>query len=442
MKPRGWPWIDGLRGRIAVALLAALLLQFIGGEIIFERVEAARIESGRTQRLTDWLLLADTFIDARPHAVSQINEILQPRLTLSRAAAPPPNFVSKDLPSAPEITHQILTAQPVLRSFDLRAARVGSELHAVVRLSDGDWIHFRSPDFFDYSSKLARYNAAAILLIICVFMLALVFNRMISRPLAQIAAAAERVGRDEPVHLQIKGPREIRQVAAAFDRMQTRLLHRVRDRLQALAAVSHDLRTPLARLRLNAATVTDSETRAWLEQDVAEMEAFVTSVLDYLRGNDGETAQQADVASIVMTVVDEARDAGDAVSYQGPNRLEWLTRPVKLKRLVRNIVQNAARHGGNARVTLSSDAEKITLLIDDDGPGIPGSELHTVFAPFTRVETSRSRRTGGVGLGLAIAQQFTDLLGGTITLANRAEGGLRVMILLPVPASSTACGDS
>lgn len=431
MTPRRFAWLDGLRARIAVALFAALLIQFVGGEIIFDRVESARMERGRAQRLADWLQFADEFIGTRPDAIGRMNAMWEPRLHIVRTAAPPPRDIAQGDVGDSEIVERIVAAQPRLGRMGLRAAREGDALHGTVRLGDGGWLAFRSEDYFEGHSQLYHYTASVLLLILCVVLLALLFGRMIARPLAQIAKAAERVGRDEAVPISVEGPREVRQVAAAFDRMQTRLLAHVRDKLQSLAAMSHDLRTPLARLRLNASTVEDAETRAALEQDVREMEAFVTSVLDYLRGNDPEKEQQADIASIVMTVVDEARDAGDAVTYDGPDRLESITRPLKLKRLVRNIVQNATRHAGNAAVTLSSPPHAITITVDDDGPGIPESELESVFAPFTRLDTSRSRHTGGAGLGLAIARQLVGRLDGAISLQNRAEGGLRVTIELP-----------
>ena len=420
---------DGLRARIAVALFAAVLFQFVGSEIIFAEVEETRMERGRSQRLADWLLFADEFIDTRPDAVERMNRMWHPRLSIERREQLPdlaaPSTVGGD------IAQGILERQPPLAARDLRAVRDGDALVGSIRLSNGDWLRFRSEDYYQGYSLSYHYTASLLLLIASVVLLALLFGRMIGRPLARIAQAAERVGRDDDVTIAIEGPREVRQVAAAFDRMQARLLDHVGERVQSLAAMSHDLRTPLARLRLNASTVDDLETRAALELDIGEMEAFVSSILDYLRGDDPELVQPADIASIAMTVVDEARDGGGDVHYHGPDRLEGLTRPLKLKRLLRNIVQNGVRHAGGAHLHLSSDAREIIVRVDDDGPGIPEDKIKEVFEPFTRVENSRSRSTGGAGLGLAIARQLSRRMNGTINLKNRQEGGLSVTIRIP-----------
>lgn len=213
--------------------------------------------------------------------------------------------------------------------------------------------------------------------------------------------------------------------------MQSRLLAQLHDRLQSVAAMSHDLRTPLARLRLNASTVEDSETRVALEEDVREMEGFVASVLEYLRGEEPEPERRTDIASLVMAVAEEQRDAGVDIDYAGPHRLEVNSRPLKLKRLVRNIVQNAARHAGNARVRIEDLPDSTVIVVEDDGPGIPSELMDAVFEPFRRLETSRNRGTGGSGLGLAIGRRLVDRLGGTIELTNRPAGGLKAVICLP-----------
>lgn len=412
-------------------MFAAILLQFVGSEIIFTEVEETRIERGRSQRLADWLLFANEFIDTRPDAAARMNVMWAPRLRVVQHDAPPkPEHESLSLD--PEIAQRVVASQPGLAPLDFRAARDGDALHGTIRLSNGNWLSFRSEDYFRGYSLFYHYTASALLLLLSVVVLALLFGRMISRPLAHIASAAEQVGRDTPVALNTSGPREVRQVAAAFDRMQTRLLDHVTERVQSLAAMSHDLRTPLARLRLNASTVDERETRDALEQDIAEMEAFVTSILDFLRGDEPEQEQSVDIASIAITVIDDARDAGDEASYEGPDRLEALTRPLKLKRLLRNILQNGVRHAGGAHMTLLREADHVTIRVDDDGPGIPPDRIEAVFKPFTRVETSRSRNTGGAGLGLTIADQLSQRLGGTITLTNRPGGGLSVLIRLPL----------
>lgn len=426
-------WFDGLRGRIAAALLLALMAQFIGSDIIFERIEAQRMERGRAQRLADWLSFADEFAGAHPDALARMTALWQPDLIVSRSAATPPGRGPQGDAEAARVEKLVRIARQQMEPLRFRAVREGRDLTGSMRLSSGGWLVFRAKDYFVGRSQIYRYMTSALLLLLCVVLIVLLFGRMIARPLKRIADAAELVGREENVPILVEGPREVRQVAAAIDRMQSRLLTQLNDRVQAMAAMSHDLRTPLARMRLNAASVGDADARIALQQDVDEMEGFVSSVLDYLRGDEAEGEKRADIASIVMTVVDEARDRGEAAEYAGPHRLETMTRPLKLKRLVRNIVENATRHAGNVRVLLEEEEETgtIRILVTDNGPGIPEGEQDAVFEPFYRVETSRNRQTGGSGLGLPIARRLVTRLDGTIRLYNQRTGGLEVTITLP-----------
>lgn len=415
---------------MAAALLAVLLVQFVGGEIIFARMDTARMERAQAQRLADWLIFADKLSESQGDAVPRMAALWQPQLIVARSDTPPPTRAGEATDH--RAGDRITAARPELAPLAFQAMREGSDLIGSMRLSGGGWLAFRASDYFEAPSQLSHYIASILLLLLCVLLTALLFGRMIAGPLAKIAAAAERVGREDDIAIVAGGPREVRQVAAAFDRMQARLLSRVAEREQSLAGISHDLRTPLARLRLNASTVEDEETRASLQADIREMETFVASVLDYLRGDEAEEQQRADIASILMTLVDEARDRGEAVDYAGPNRLEMVTRPVKLKRLVRNVVQNAARYAGNARVGLQSEADVVIVTIDDDGPGIPEHRMQAAFQPFSRIDLDGERRGGGVGLGLTIAKRLAERMGGSIMLYNREGGGLSVKIRLPM----------
>ncbi|MFA7595928.1 MAG: ATP-binding protein [Novosphingobium sp.] len=430
-----WPvrWIDGLRGRIAAALLAALFVQFVGGEIIFKQLETDRMQRNRAERLAERLVMAEELIATNPDnaTIALMHKLWRNRLTVTRTVAAPALPPSGSQDELEEIHARIAAALPGIATDSLRLVRIGNTLEGVMQARDGSWLHFRSEGHFKGNPMMLHYTASVLLLLGCVVLIALLFGRMIARPLHQIVEAAETVRRDEPVSVTVEGPREVRQVASAFEAMQARLLAHVRERVQSLAAMSHDLRTPLARLQLNASLVEDQETRAAIEQDVAEMGAFVTSILDYLRGDDPEPEQLADISSIILTVIDEARDLGANVTFSGPERMERVTRPLKLKRLIRNIVQNAVRHGGNARVKLEIEHQSITIIVEDDGPGIPEDKWDAVFEPFVRIESSRNRQTGGAGLGLAIARQLAGRLGGSIGLGNLGSGGLRVAIRLP-----------
>ncbi len=203
-----------------------------------------------------------------------------------------------------------------------------------------------------------------------------------------------------------------------------------------LAAISHDLRTPITRLRLRAEFLEDDDQRAKMLADLAEMEAMIAATLTFARDDAAnEPAGAVDLASLVRTVLDEAGDAAPEhaarIAYAGPEHLVLQLRPVSMKRALANLVGNALKYGDAARLTLEQRDRGAVLILDDDGPGIPESEQDAVFQPFRRIEASRNRETGGTGLGLTIARSILRAHGGDVTLANREGGGLRVVARLP-----------
>lgn len=258
--------------------------------------------------------------------------------------------------------------------------------------------------------------------------------RWMTLPLRTFADAAQRLYRGtENVAVPEEGPREVRELASAFNDMQTRIRRLVDDRTHALAAVSHDLRTPLTRLRLKTEDVGDGSLGNAMRADLSEMEGMIDQTLSYLRGDrSDEEFRQMDLTALLETLVDEASDAGGDVVFAGLPSLTIMARPLALKRALSNVIENAVKYGGAARLNLARHADRAEILIDDNGPGIPAGQVDAAFAPFTRLEASRSKDTGGFGLGLTIARTIIEGHGGTISLANRAAGGLRVTIRLPV----------
>ena len=213
---------------------------------------------------------------------------------------------------------------------------------------------------------------------------------------------------------------------------QGRIDRLIADRTQALAAVSHDLRTPIARLRLRAGFVEDGEAARAIDADLDEMEAMITATLAYLRGEaEQEQLRVTNLAAILETLCDDATDAGRNVSYDGPSQVRLACRPIAIKRALANLINNAVKYGGAARVTLRDHASSVEVAVEDDGPGIPESELEAVFTPFRRLESSRNRETGGTGLGLTIARNILRAHGGDVVLRNRPEGGLSAVASLP-----------
>ena len=213
----------------------------------------------------------------------------------------------------------------------------------------------------------------------------------------------------------------------------------VDDRTQMLAAISHDLRTPLTRLRLRAGRLTDAELRKGIESDLEEMEQMIDGTLAFLR-DDTRTEEigQVDLAAILLTLADDAADSGQDVSIETPRQLIVSGRHLALKRALGNLIQNAIKHGGRARVTAVRDGRLLRISIEDDGPGIPSDQLEAVFEPFYRLDPSRGRNTGGHGLGLTVARSIIRAHGGDVVLANRSPHGLEARVTLPIARGGSA----
>ena len=264
-------------------------------------------------------------------------------------------------------------------------------------------------------------------------LIALWTARRLARPIRDFGRAAERLGVDLTAPpLAERGPQELRATIRAFNRMQDRLRRFLEDRTQMLAAISHDLRAPLARLRLRAELVADSEPQRKMFDDLEDMNAMIESTLAFAR-NDArrEPRRLVDLGVLVGDVCEDAGDAGGKVSYAGQRGIDIPCRPTDIRRAVANLVDNAVKYGGCVRVDVVRDAGRITIVVDDDGPGIPPEEQEKVFAPFYRREPARDPAKAGVGLGLSIARTVAREHGGDVTLGNHSTGGLRALIELP-----------
>jgi signal transduction histidine kinase len=307
------------------------------------------------------------------------------------------------------------------------------ELLAEIPLADGRWLVVRILDYIAGGASWFQIAMALSPLFLVVGLLSLWTARRLATPISAFAAAAERLGVDaDAPPLAERGPHELRTAIRAFNRMQERLRRFVNDRTQMVAAMSHDLRTPLTRLRLRAEFVGDLEQQRKMLADLGEMTAMIASTLAFARDDaQREPRMLVDLGALVESVCENASDAGGAVSVSAPRGVDVTCRPNAISRAVANLVDNAVKYGGNARTTLDLALGRAIITIDDDGPGIPPDERERVFAPFDRIEGSRNRDTGGVGLGLAVARTIAREHGGDIMLAATEGGGLRVCLELP-----------
>ncbi len=254
--------------------------------------------------------------------------------------------------------------------------------------------------------------------------------RWLSNPIKHMARAADELGKNlnSPTISETSGPSEVRQASKVFNQMQARLRQQMEERNHFLAAVSHDLRTPLTRLKLRAEKMDQHDLRTDVQNDLNEMTEIIDTTLGYLRGDEQpEATYLLDIGALVNSL---AEDAGDVITVSGnarPIRLQ----PLSIRRCLNNLIGNALRYGERAAINISETDEEILIAIHDEGPGIPEDKLETVFTPFYRIDASRSRHTGGIGLGLSIARDMAGKQGGKITLRNAPEGGLVATLALP-----------
>ena len=306
-------------------------------------------------------------------------------------------------------------------------------LAVAVSLDGGRWLNaaveFRFAAWRWAGATMISMAVAAVLIVLVVVLVV----RRITKPVARLAAAAGAVGKGEgAAPLPETGTEEIRQATRAFNAMRERLERFVADRTRMLAAISHDLRTPITTLRLRAELLEDGEARDKILETLDEMMRMADETLAFAREESAqEDTRDVDLTALVASVAADFEDTGHDVRFADGPAVAYRGRPVALKRVLRNLIGNAVTYGKRARVALIESGDSVEIRIDDDGPGIPDAELSRVFEPFVRLEASRSRETGGVGLGLAIARSIVHGHGGTLDLSNRAEGGLRATVRLP-----------
>mgnify|MGYP001765958079 CR=1 FL=1 len=324
-----------------------------------------------------------------------------------------------------------------VRDRMLAAGVAPTELRLSIPLQDGSWLNLRArnerPDF-----RLPPAILGTILLSLVLILVALWLGlRRITGPLRQLALTAEDFGIDGPSPAMPQdGPDEVRALSQALERMQARVAGMVADRTRMLAALGHDLRSPITALRLRAEMVEDDETRERMTTTLEEMQDMVEATLAYARGvSSDQPTEPVDLAALLKDLARDLRETGPAVTLGQIDPVTLPLRRTPMRRALRNLIENAQRYGGAATIALHDLEGVVQITIDDTGPGIPEADLARVFDPFTRLETSRSRETGGIGLGLPIAKAIIEAHGGTVLLENRPEKGLRCRITLPRAAT-------
>jgi len=376
---------------------------------------------------------AATADGADVQAQRAIAEFLIARLGLDAARAPRVSATVMAPSAPPPFAGTPMMRGPMMHGYGYGGGGVRN-LQVAVPMADGPWLVFVTalPDESPMLSWQFVLSMAAMVLVTIAATIWAV--RSMTTPLAALSAAAERFGTDlAAAPMAETGSAEVRRAAQTFNTMQARLRDLIENRTRMLAAISHDLRTPLTLLRLRTETVPDLGERDKMLATIAEMDSMIATTLSFARDEaTSAPRRKTDVSALVAALVDDRADAGLAVAFDPAPAIVAEVRPDALKRAVANLIDNALTYAGAARVGIRADGAALVVTVDDDGPGIPEAELERVFQPFYRLEDSRSRETGGIGLGLAIALSIAQSHGGTLALANRAEGGLRATLTLPI----------
>ncbi|MBI5921121.1 MAG: HAMP domain-containing protein [Betaproteobacteria bacterium] len=309
----------------------------------------------------------------------------------------------------------------------------GSSFLVQVRLQDGALVTFDTTLSPQATPPPLRLAATLLVLLGSVILLALLAVHWSVKPLSTLARAADRLGQNiDCPPMPETGPTEVRRAAVAFNTMQRRLARFISERTGLLTAMSHDLKTPITRLRLRTEMLDDESIRRKFVQDLDEMESMVTETLEFMReGSTSEALQPVNLMTLIESIQADCRETGMTVEISGQIRRAYSLRPQAMRRCLTNLVDNAVRYGQRAQIDVEEQVSGLLLHIRDAGPGIPESELEKIFEPFYRGETSRNRETGGTGLGLGIARNIARAHGGDITLRNLPGGGLEANLRLP-----------
>ena len=453
-------WLSSLSGQvIMVALLILVIIQLVGVQIYrLEREEtlglvnsrftlqrvisATRLLNESPASLHDEILRASRSETLRLRVRDQGNTPEQrnpqfERIVRSKLEYPKQLAIQISAERRP-VNHQGMEqppqqngqAQPMRRHPGMRP---DVRLQGSIQLFDGRWLDFTSLRDNEMPGWSAKAVLSFLLLAGLLAGLMIWLLQRTTQPLKQLALQAERLGRgDKAEPIAESGPREIRNTLSAFNRMQDRLDRFVSDRTRMLAAISHDLRTPLTTLKLRCEFLPDGEDKQKIQQSLTVMEQMLSATLQFAR-EDGlaEPIRSLDLPSLLQSLCDDLQDNGHDVSLISQEAVIYRARPTALRRALQNLLDNGVKYGAKVEAELKVSASQIQISIRDFGPGIPSKQLEEVFKPFTRLDTARNMEDGSIGLGLAIARTLIHQHGGQLLLSNHAQGGLVAQIFLP-----------
>ncbi|MEN6587109.1 MAG: ATP-binding protein [Sulfuricella sp.] len=434
------------------SLFSRMVLILLGGLILVQSVNVSFHLRERdrllfrsnsleaAQRIADAIRLLNALAPSdRQKIVATLNSS-----TLSVSLAPRPPSQPQNLDNATQaagfagMLHDLLGESP---SVEVTVSEMDQRLQprqkiaftVETHLQDGTLVSIEARPSGEAFPLPPHLVFSLLILFAAVILLSLIAVRLATRPLDTLASAAEKLGRDiNSPPVAETGPTEVRRAAHAFNTMQSRLASYIQERTRILAAMSHDLKTPITRLRLRAELLEDDDLKSKFVKDLEEMESLVAATLDFMRGVDNpEPVQPVDIMALLESLQADAAEIGQQVRLEGIAAQPYPCKPAALKRCLGNLIDNAVKYGKSATVTVNDHGKQLQIHIQDQGQGIPEAELERVFEPFYRRESSRSRDTGGTGLGLGIARNIAQMHGGDLSLHNHPDGGLEAILTLP-----------
>jgi len=462
-KKRRWWLPNTLFGRLVVVLLAGLFIAQLLGAYVLLRDRASSLYQTTgwytAQRFASIVELMDILPETQRQlvlnslntAILRITIESGPRLSATtndphaaqlqsllvrQLAQRTVNVAILDWEESAPITMQGMSGMQMMHSMSMHQMMMGAgpaAFEVEAKLHDGEWVSMLQQlpaDQFILHDKLLTVLA---ILLLSVVGLSLWAVRGVTQPLVALGKAAEALGRDinhSPIN-ENEGPREVQRAAKAFNTMQMRITHYIQDRERFLAAVSHDLKTPITRLRLRAELLEDATLRDKILNDLKDMETMTVATLDFIRGEQQhEESKLVDITALLESLQEDRQVMGQEVSLSG-NAKPYRGQPLSLRRCLENIIENAIKYGKSAAVEVEDSPQELVIRVRDHGPGIADRQLDEVFKPFHRLEESRNRETGGAGLGLSIARSIARVHGGDIVLSNHPGGGLTAVLVLP-----------
>ncbi|QRM35190.1 ATP-binding protein [Microvirga sp. VF16] len=426
------------------------IVRAVGGLVIAQRITnltrlvrdapsewRARIVMASSEETFNLALSAEppraALTDEDAPAAEALKQLLIERLSLDGAAEP---LVSASQPRGMMfgMAQRMMDRNPMMHGLGGLGPFAGfRELQVAIPLQDGQWLTFATVLPESGAAFSLRFLVSMGIMAVITILVAIWVVRRVTAPLTALSKAARRLGEDlnAPPMPEV-GTVETRQAARAFNAMQSRVRGMIDDRTKMLAAISHDFRTPLTLLRLRAENVEDPVEREKMLSTIADLDSMVAATLEFASGSARQAPRRpTDLTALVTSITDDLADGGLPVSMDAAQPVIYACDPATLKRALTNLIDNAVKYGGSATVAIHETPRGIEITIDDTGPGIPEEELTHVFEPLYRIESSRSRETGGIGLGLAIALSIIRAHAGRVILSNRPEGGLRALVAFP-----------